>query len=70
MSDQEPLGINDRIGFGGYSQSTIGEIIDDDPTYLEWALDEVNGFQLSDRARELLTEALGQNDPLDAIGAC
>lgn len=67
MSDQTPLGIHDILGFGGYSKATIGEIIDDDPTYLEWALDEVDGFELTDPAAKLLAKALGQNDPLENV---
>lgn len=67
ISNQYPLGINDKLGFGSYKHSTIGGIIDDDPTYLEWALDEVDNFELSDRAHELLTEALGQSDPLETL---
>jgi hypothetical protein len=52
--------LNDRIDFGKHRGLTIKEIIEDDPTYLEWALDEVGGFELDDVALEALERALGR----------
>lgn len=36
--------LDDVIDFGKYKNKTIREIIDDDPDYIEWALDETDNF--------------------------
>ncbi len=44
------LSLIDKITFGKYRGDTIKEIIDNAPTYIEWALDEVDWFELDDEA--------------------
>lgn len=63
----KPFKLNDKITFGKHKGLTIKEIIEDDPSYLEWALDEVDGFELDDAAIAALELALHQNDPLENI---
>ncbi len=36
--------------FGKYRGDTVQEVIDNTPAYIEWALDEVKGFELDDEA--------------------
>lgn len=63
----KPLKLNDKITFGKHRGLTIKEIIEDDPTYLEWALDEIDGFELDAAATAALELVLHQNDPLESI---
>lgn len=49
--------ITDRnavLRFGRYKGLTIGEVLKDDPAYLVWAAENVDGFDLH---HELLSEA-------------
>lgn len=38
--------------FGKYKDDTLEEVILFDPEYIEWALDEIQGFKLDDEAME------------------
>jgi hypothetical protein len=54
--------LEDKITFGKYSERdlpkamTIEEIIDQDPEYLVWCLDNVSGFDLHFEAMETLMD--------------
>lgn len=56
--------LEDKITFGKYSTKelpvvlTIQEIIDQDPDYIAWAVDEVKGFELDDKAFQVLDDAM------------
>jgi hypothetical protein len=56
MIFSEPYGLNDRISFGKYEHDTIEEILDKDPDYIEWALDQIEGFSLDEEALEYAEE--------------
>jgi hypothetical protein len=51
--------MDDVISFGKYKEDTIAEIIDKDPDYLEWAIFNVEDFELDDEALNFLENALG-----------
>lgn len=46
------------LRFGKHRGETIKEIISDDVTYIEWALDEVDGFELDEAAMDLYEKQL------------
>ncbi len=48
------LHLNSRLGFGKYSGRTVRKVIDVDPDYIEWALNEVDDFDLDDNAMRYL----------------
>jgi len=66
--------LSDKLTFGKHKGCTIEEIIEDDPGYLEWAIDEIEWFELDEvAARKLeknLREDYGYLDDLinDRIG--
>ena len=46
------------VNFGKkHNGETIREIIDDDPEWLAWAVDEIDWFELDDEAEAALDEA-------------
>lgn len=44
------------LSFGKYKFETVGDVIDKDPDYIEWCLDSVDCFYLSDEAFNYLQE--------------
>ncbi len=44
------LSLTDKITFGKYRGDTVQEVIDNTPSYIEWALDEIDWFELDDEA--------------------
>ncbi len=61
------LSLSDKIKFGKYKGYSIEDILADDPSYLEWAIDEIDWFELDDIATQELNNELGYNNPLDNI---
>ena len=54
---------DDVLQFGKYKGSTIGEIADEDPKYLEGCLDNVDDFAMSDEDEETIRQdATDEND--------
>ncbi len=53
-----PKKLTDKMNYGKYRDDTIKEVIDNTPSYIEWALDEVNGFELDDEAMAEYEEAI------------
>ena len=45
----------DRMPFGKYKGELIGTVIEDDPKYIRWALDNTD-FDLTKEAKEYLEE--------------
>ena len=58
MRFNRPYRLDDEISFGKYKDDTILEIIKTDPSYLGWALENVEGFELDAEAFEALSEAI------------
>ena len=56
--------LSDKITFGKYSNKelpvamTIEEIIDQNPEYLAWCLDKIDGFELDDKAFRIFDDAM------------
>lgn len=48
-------GLDDVLNFGKHRGRTIEHVCRTDPTYLEWCLDNINDFFLSDEAMEVLS---------------
>ncbi len=44
--------------FGKYKGETLEEVILFDPTYIEWALDEINDFELDDNAMKIFEQSI------------
>lgn len=53
-----PLGVQDTFLFGKHRNEAVEEVIVDDPSYVEWCLDEVEGFELDEEATQLLATSL------------
>ncbi len=60
-------GLSSKITIGKHAGLTIEEIIQDDPSYLEWALDEIERFELNDEALAMLDRVLGQDNPIEGL---
>ncbi len=50
------LHLRSKLGFGKYGERTVRKVIDVDPDYIEWALNEVDDFELDDNAMRYLGE--------------
>lgn len=48
------------FGFGKYKYEPIERVIEKDPTYVKWCIDNVKGFYLNDYKRKLLHEKLSE----------
>lgn len=53
-----PYGLYNMIDFGKHEGRHIRQIIQDDPDYLVWCLENVSGFELTDEADEVLEDRL------------
>lgn len=63
-----PATISDTFDFGKHKGKTVEEVIDEEPTYIEWCIDNVTGFELSDKTFEYYQRGLedyeeNRNDP-------
>jgi hypothetical protein len=47
-----PLCLTDRLEFGKHRGQQLSTVIREDPTYVEWCLLNISGFELDDRASE------------------
>lgn len=54
------LKLTDKMNFGKYRDDTVQEVIDNTPSYIKWALDEVNGFELDDEAMAEYEQAIAE----------
>lgn len=59
--------LESRLTFGEHTGVTIREVIEIGPTYLEWAQDEVENFELGPEAADALEKVLGQTDDLEGL---
>lgn len=60
-------GLKSRLTFGDHVGQTVEEVLQEAPTYIEWAVDEVERFELDDEASAALEEALGLSDDLEGL---
>lgn len=61
----EPLTEKDKLAFGKYRGSTIGWVLENDPAYLLWCMDNVNGFDLHVDTYDRLVDYLYPPDDFD-----
>lgn len=61
--------LDDLIQFGKWAGQTLRTVIERDPSYVQWALREVNNFYISEEAQQLLDEALSKQvaDKVDGL---
>jgi hypothetical protein len=48
--------ILDEMPFGKYKGILIGTVIEDDPSYMQWAVRAIDDFRLHEEASKYLTE--------------
>lgn len=56
-----PKGLEDLIQFGKHKGLKVWQIIDKDPNYLCWCMDNISGFQLKEESHNYLIEKENQN---------
>lgn len=62
-------GLETKLNFGAqHKGETIEDIIEDDPSYLLWAIDTIEWFELDDEAEEELEKSASQCEPIYRIG--
>jgi hypothetical protein len=54
--------LNDKLTFGKYKGYTIEEVLESDPNYIEWAIDEIEWFELDEMAAKKFNDVQGYND--------
>ncbi len=47
-----------KMQFGKYKSYAIKDVINTDPKYIQWAIDNVKNFQLNDEYKELLKQSI------------
>lgn len=57
------LGLTHTITFGKYKGKTIEHVILQDPSYIDWCLDNITSFKLTNKAQELLDNT--EEDTID-----
>ncbi len=50
--------VNDVLSFGKHKGETLDEVIVEDPKYIAWCTDEIDGFELDEEAMQLLEASL------------
>lgn len=49
-------GLNEVFTFGKYRGKSISEVLEANPKYLEWAIENVSNFTLDEKALDLLRQ--------------
>jgi len=61
MSDYPPTGLDDEIPFGKHEGANLWVILESDPTYVRWLIEEADiNFQLDDEAWEKYQEEVAR----------
>ena len=55
--------ISDDFTFGKHEGESVDEVIVDDPEYVEWCLNEIDGFDLDEEGHQLLALSLKGKSP-------
>lgn len=45
------------MGFGKYANSTVEDVLEDDPSYLRWCLENIPRFTVDDALHDAIMEA-------------
>ena len=74
MTDNNPFlrvntqvfGIDDDLTFGAHKGRDLGSVISMEPSYIVWALDNVEWFTIDDEAQKMLDDVLeSEGDQMD-----
>lgn len=59
MKAKAKIGLKDQLGFGKHAGDTFADVMDDDPEYISWCMENVDDFEgrLTDEALEAIAEA-------------
>jgi hypothetical protein len=49
-----PIGIDDELWFGKHEGRTVGEVLEDDPVYIQWLADNMDYMDFDAEVLELL----------------
>jgi hypothetical protein len=55
-----PFRLKDELPFGQYKEDTIEEVIEKDPDYIIWAINNVEDFELDEEATRALREVMDE----------
>lgn len=61
-SSQSFFSLEDKLTFGKHKGETIQFVIDEDPEYLGWVLENIEWFKLDEKAARFLENALSAED--------
>ena len=64
------IGLSDKLGFGKYKSKTIKKIIEDDPMYLQWLLDNNETIRFNKavmKSLEMFSSTTGDTDRYDPM---
>lgn len=53
-----PANLNTKFDFGKHKGKTVEEVCDDDPSYVEWCIDNVDDFELDNEAYDYYEDEL------------
>jgi hypothetical protein len=56
-NEQNPLGLLDKLTFGEHCGSLVGTVIETDPEYMDWLINNTN-WRLDDQALGYLFDAM------------
>lgn len=52
--------LDDVLNFGKYKGSTVDSVLEEDPKYLLWALENVERFEVDKALQDAITRAAGR----------
>lgn len=55
-----PKTLDHELSFGKYKSDPLWHVIETDPSYITWCIENVEGFELDNEAYDLYQKALGQ----------
>lgn len=50
--------LKDKLTFGKYKGQSVDEVIDNDPDYLVWAVEEIDWFELDEETEKELEDGI------------
>ena len=57
------LGLDDELPFGKYSGKLLRDVIEEDPDWIQWAIENISTFEVSDAATSELQLILDPRRP-------
>jgi len=59
-SKYKALGPDDKLPFGKFKNKTFSEVVKENPKYISWCLEKVNGFEITEDAKKLIIKKNGK----------